>query len=118
MADASPPTAQLQLYLERMQAGDAAAREVLFRHACGRLERLTHKMLHGFPGVRRWEQADDVLQNALVPQVPGAVVPPPPVPVPLASQNKSACAAEASTNPSATEATARPSFDLLLPELN
>jgi RNA polymerase sigma-70 factor (ECF subfamily) len=66
MADASPSTAVLQLHLERMQAGDPAAREALFRHVQARLERLAGKMLQGYPGVQRWEQADDVLQGALV----------------------------------------------------
>jgi RNA polymerase sigma-70 factor (ECF subfamily) len=66
MADAAPPTLQLQAYLERMRAGDLTARNELFRHVCGRLERLTRKMLKGFPGVKRWAQTDDVLQSALV----------------------------------------------------
>jgi RNA polymerase sigma-70 factor (ECF subfamily) len=57
---------ELQGYLERMHAGDLAAREELFRHVTGRLERLTRKMLQTFPGVRRWDQTDDVLQNALL----------------------------------------------------
>lgn len=63
---ASSPTKQLQIYLNRMHAGDAAAREELFKQAGGRLERLTRKMLRGFPGVKRWAQTDDVLQNALM----------------------------------------------------
>ena len=66
MADASPNTAQLEGYLERMRAGDTTARDELFRRVCGRLERLTRKMLRDFPGVGRWAQTDDVLQNALV----------------------------------------------------
>jgi RNA polymerase sigma-70 factor (ECF subfamily) len=66
MADASPQTQGLQECLERMRAGDPGARNELIRRACGRLERLTRKMLRGFPGVRRWEQTDDVLQNALI----------------------------------------------------
>jgi RNA polymerase sigma-70 factor (ECF subfamily) len=66
MADASASTALLQLHLERMQAGDPAAREALFAHVRARLERLAGKMLQGYPGVRRWEQTDDVLQGALV----------------------------------------------------
>jgi RNA polymerase sigma-70 factor (ECF subfamily) len=66
MADAFPHTTLLQGYLDRMRAGDVAARDELFRRVCGRLERLTRKMLRGFPGVHRWAQTDDVLQNALV----------------------------------------------------
>jgi RNA polymerase sigma-70 factor (ECF subfamily) len=66
MPEAGPSTIQLQGHLDRMLAGDAAAREELFRHAAGRLERLAHKMLQDFPGVQRWAQTDDVLQSALV----------------------------------------------------
>jgi RNA polymerase sigma-70 factor (ECF subfamily) len=66
MSEAGPSSVQLQAHLDRMLAGDGAAREELFRHAAGRLERLTRKMLQGFPGVRRWADTDDVLQNALM----------------------------------------------------
>jgi len=63
MADA---TEQLQGWLARLQAGDPEALDGLIRHAGGRLERLTHQMLQGFPGVRRWAGTDDVFQNAVV----------------------------------------------------
>ena len=65
---AEPPslTAQLQGWLERMRAGDAAARDELLQHVCDRLRRLTRKMLKGFPGVKRFAETDDVLQNALL----------------------------------------------------
>jgi RNA polymerase sigma-70 factor (ECF subfamily) len=66
MTAASPQTVELQGYLERMRAGDLAARDELFKQVCGRLERLTRKMLKGYPGVQRWAETDDVLQNALV----------------------------------------------------
>jgi len=66
LADTSLRTTQLQVWVERMRVGDAAAREELVQHATGRLQRLTRKMLKGFPGVRRWEQTDDVLQNAFM----------------------------------------------------
>jgi RNA polymerase sigma factor (sigma-70 family) len=45
---------------------DAAAREALLAHAGDRLLRLTRKMFHGHPALRRWEQTDDVFQNALI----------------------------------------------------
>ena len=57
-------TAQLQRWVDRHAQGDAAAREQLLRAACDRLLRLTRKMLRNFPEVRRWEQTDDVWQNA------------------------------------------------------
>jgi RNA polymerase sigma-70 factor (ECF subfamily) len=59
-------TARLDRCLARLQAGDAAARQDLIYHACGRLQRLTRKMLHGFRSLRRWEESDDILQNSVL----------------------------------------------------
>jgi RNA polymerase sigma factor (sigma-70 family) len=59
-------TTQLHGWLERMQAGDLAARDELLRQVGRQLERLARKMLRGFPNVHRWAQTDDVLQNSLV----------------------------------------------------
>jgi RNA polymerase sigma factor (sigma-70 family) len=55
---------QIQRCIDRLRAGDAAARDELLAHASERLTRLTRKMLRDFPGVHRCEQTDDVLQNA------------------------------------------------------
>jgi RNA polymerase sigma-70 factor (ECF subfamily) len=55
---------QIQRCIDRMLAGDASARDELLAQSSDRLTRLTRKMLRDFPGVRRWEQTDDVLQNA------------------------------------------------------
>jgi RNA polymerase sigma-70 factor (ECF subfamily) len=49
-----------------MNAGDVAARDELIGHACERLRRLTRKMLQDFRRVKRWEDTDDVLHNALM----------------------------------------------------
>jgi RNA polymerase sigma factor (sigma-70 family) len=57
---------QVQTWLDRLQAGDLTARNDLLGHACERLRRLARKMLKDFGRVKRWEQTDDVLQNALV----------------------------------------------------
>jgi RNA polymerase sigma-70 factor (ECF subfamily) len=65
MAD-SDQTALLQRCLDRLRAGDAAARDELLRRACDRLTHLTRKLLGDQSGVRRWEETDDVLQNALL----------------------------------------------------
>ena len=54
----------IRLCIDRLQAGDESARDELLAHASERLNRLTRKMLRDFPGVKRWEQTDDVLQNA------------------------------------------------------
>ena len=63
MPDFTEETARL---LDLIRAGSEGARDRLVAHACGRLRNLTSKMLKGYPGVNRWEQTDDVLQNALL----------------------------------------------------
>lgn len=63
MPHESQQTAQL---LDRLQAGDAAAQAAVIDHACERLRKLTRKMLGGYSRLRRWEETDDVLQNAMI----------------------------------------------------
>jgi RNA polymerase sigma-70 factor (ECF subfamily) len=58
--------ASLQPWLDRLRAGDPAARNELIRHSRGRLRLLTRQMLRHFPGVRQWEETSDVLQNVLL----------------------------------------------------
>jgi RNA polymerase sigma factor (sigma-70 family) len=60
------PSTVIQGWLDRLRAGDDSARDALLASAGDRLMRLARKMLKGFPGVGRWEQSDDVLQNALI----------------------------------------------------
>lgn len=57
-------TTELRDLLGRVAARDRAAREELLRRSAGNLERLTRKLMAGFPTVRRWEQTADVVQNA------------------------------------------------------
>ncbi|HBJ33577.1 MAG TPA: hypothetical protein DDZ51_02215 [Planctomycetaceae bacterium] len=57
---------QLQNLIDRSLQGDTAAHDELLHHACDRLLRLTRKMFHSYPKLRRWEQTDDVFQNSLV----------------------------------------------------
>jgi RNA polymerase sigma-70 factor (ECF subfamily) len=57
---------QLQLLIDRALAGDGAAHGALLDHACDRLLRLTRKMFHAHRDLRRWEQTDDVFQNAML----------------------------------------------------
>lgn len=66
MADPLSQTLQIQGYLDRLRGGDEAARGELLNSACDRLRRLTRKMIKGYPNVHRWEQTDDVLQNAIL----------------------------------------------------
>jgi RNA polymerase sigma-70 factor (ECF subfamily) len=59
-------SAAIEGCVHRLQAGDAQARKELLNCACERLTQLTRKMLRGFGRVKRWEQTDDVVQNALL----------------------------------------------------
>jgi RNA polymerase sigma-70 factor (ECF subfamily) len=59
----------IQRQLDRLIAGegDDAARAALLECARARLSRLAHRMLNtDFRRVRRWEETDDVTQNALL----------------------------------------------------
>lgn len=60
------PTVRLQRCLDRLQAGDTTARAELLSAACDRLGQLTRTMLRDYRRLKRWEETDDVLQNALV----------------------------------------------------
>jgi RNA polymerase sigma-70 factor (ECF subfamily) len=64
MADATDSTTQIQIRLDRLWAGDLSARDELLTICRERLSRLAHRMLRLYPSVRRWEQTDDLLQNA------------------------------------------------------
>lgn len=57
---------QTQRLLNLVQTGDEQARAELMNRVCRRLENLTRRMLRGYPKVHRWEQTDDVLQNAML----------------------------------------------------
>jgi RNA polymerase sigma-70 factor (ECF subfamily) len=57
-------TSELHRLLTRLQAGDRAAWDELYAHTETRLYALARRMLHGYPGVRRFEDTSDVLQNA------------------------------------------------------
>lgn len=59
-------TTQIQNLIERLAAGDKAARDELINGCCERLRRLVRKQLRTFKSVRRWEDSDDVLNNAAV----------------------------------------------------
>src|SRR5262245_8911011 len=59
-------TTIIQGWIDRLRDGDESARAALLECAGDRLTRLARKMLKGYPGVGRWEQTGDVLQNALV----------------------------------------------------
>jgi RNA polymerase sigma-70 factor (ECF subfamily) len=59
-------TTEYRDLIGRVASKDPAARNELLRRVAGNLERLTHKLLIGYPSVRRWCETGDVLQNASV----------------------------------------------------
>lgn len=61
-----PTTVRIEGSLQRWARGEEAARDELLALASDWLRRLAAVMLGDYPRVRRWEQTDDVLQNALV----------------------------------------------------
>jgi DNA-directed RNA polymerase specialized sigma24 family protein len=54
----------LQSLLNRGVAGDRTAHVEVLARASGRLLALTRMMLQDYPRVHRWEQTDDVFQQA------------------------------------------------------
>jgi RNA polymerase sigma-70 factor (ECF subfamily) len=54
------------MLINRGLNGDSTANDALLAHACERLLRLTRKMFHAYPSLRRWEQTDDVFQNSML----------------------------------------------------
>lgn len=66
MVDPTAQTTQMVQWLDRMQAGDASARDELVRGFQGRLELLARKMTGRDRRIARWVEAEDVLQNALL----------------------------------------------------
>lgn len=54
----------LNACLEQLARGDLSARDRIIELCSDRLRRLAHRMLGRYPGVRRWEDTDDVFQNA------------------------------------------------------
>lgn len=57
---------RLQSLITAIREGDPRARELLLSHAADRLLVLTRRMFRGRPGLQRWEQTDDVYQNAML----------------------------------------------------
>jgi RNA polymerase sigma-70 factor (ECF subfamily) len=60
----SEPDRQIRDCLGHLRVGDPVAREQLLAVACDRMRHIAHRMLPRFPTVRRWDQTDDVVQNA------------------------------------------------------
>ncbi len=56
----------IHYWVGRLNEGDVRARAELIRYADERLGRLTHRMLKDYNRVARWEDSDDVRQNASI----------------------------------------------------
>jgi RNA polymerase sigma-70 factor (ECF subfamily) len=61
-----PRTVHLQHCLDRLRGGDEAARKELLEGACERLTQLTRTMLRDYHRLKRWEETEDVRQNAVL----------------------------------------------------
>ncbi len=59
-------TTQIQELLEQAVAGDKQAYDDIIDLAAERLQKLTGKMLAGYPHLRRWEDTSDVFQTAVI----------------------------------------------------
>jgi RNA polymerase sigma-70 factor (ECF subfamily) len=59
-------TTQFQHLLDGWAAGDEDARTELLERAAKRLLQLTRRMFRNYPQLRRWEETDDVFQNAIL----------------------------------------------------
>ncbi|MBY0228493.1 MAG: sigma-70 family RNA polymerase sigma factor [Gemmataceae bacterium] len=58
------PTAYMSNLVDRWRAGDRDAANELLTRVGGRLQGIARRMLRRFPGVQRWEDADDVVSEA------------------------------------------------------
>ena len=65
-AEMTGTTGQIATLLDRLRAGDRGARDALIAVSVDRFHNLASGMLSGFPSVQRWEETNDVLQNALI----------------------------------------------------
>ena len=59
-------SSEISLWLDRLASGDLEARDRIIEITSGRLRILASRMLSRFPSVRRWEDTDDVFQNAVM----------------------------------------------------
>ena len=55
---------QVESLLARLENGDLTARDELLRATCDRFTYMARAMKRDFPRVGRWEQTEDVVQNA------------------------------------------------------
>lgn len=58
------PTTFMMDLVDRMRVGDRAASNELFSRISLRMQGIARRMLRRFPGVQRWEDAEDIVQKA------------------------------------------------------
>jgi RNA polymerase sigma-70 factor (ECF subfamily) len=61
--DSALKSIQVQNSIDRVMAGDPAARDELICRCCDRIDHLIMKMLGRYEEVKRWEYADDIVQR-------------------------------------------------------
>ena len=66
MTDGLSQTTQIRSCLDRLRAGEESARDQLVSHACEWLRGRAKMMLRSYPHVRRWEETDDVVSQAML----------------------------------------------------
>jgi RNA polymerase sigma factor (sigma-70 family) len=59
-------TTNLQFELKRLSEGTFDSRVTIIEQTCERLRSMARRMIKRFPGVGRWTEEDDVLQNSLI----------------------------------------------------
>ena len=64
--DCSELNSALAALLDRLAAGELTVRDEIISLCADRLRTLAHRMLTGYPTVRRWDDTDDVFQNAVM----------------------------------------------------
>jgi RNA polymerase sigma-70 factor (ECF subfamily) len=62
----SQPLRRLEELFPAIAAGDGAARDEVVGIVVERMRRIAHRMLRSFRHVRRWDDTDDILQNAAI----------------------------------------------------
>jgi len=64
MSEPSSSTIKVEECIARLNDGDSLARGELLNLTCDRLMRLTRHIKKSYPAVARWEQTDDIFQQA------------------------------------------------------
>ena len=66
MTDQPSNTTIISDLLLALKRGDESARDELIKHSFDRVQQISRRELRRFPGVKRWNETDDVTQRALM----------------------------------------------------